>query len=245
MGVTTKITSGAPVGDDSISKYTSNWFEVEVVLYAPSGEKLKTQDISGAGIHVYRVDAYPNSTDGLSLTPQYYFGVFCVEGTGPAGYNFRYKYSTNLGIVTVDNENSVSFFSRLDATQTTWVDLDGSLDVNKNWITKHDGQNLRGEYIISIPDEGKVSQQVLSAAPQELKVYPNPAHDFIKIELADQEDPSLTFRILDESGRVMKAPQPSPGNLLAVDVSDMPSGIYLLEVKTSTERLVERFVVER
>jgi len=63
-----------------------------------------------------------------------------------------------------------------------------------------------------------------------LKVYPIPATDFINIEITPVDTGRLILELYNNSGiKVLSKPtvyQP----VLKVNVSDLPSGVYLLEV---------------
>jgi hypothetical protein len=88
-------------------------------------------------------------------------------------------------------------------------------------------------------DGASAYSQVVSVvinASTGLSIYPNPAEDFVTLQLDTEE--TATIRLLSANGRVIR-------NGLAAgqhDVSNLKPGIYLLEVSTKTGRTVERLV---
>jgi hypothetical protein len=80
------------------------------------------------------------------------------------------------------------------------------------------------------------------------KIYPQPASDYLEIELIPQlrTNPGF-FRMLDVEGRMMKDwPVLSPSKIMHLPVRDLPAGIYYLQYFTKNEiRTVKRFVVVR
>ncbi|NJO25153.1 MAG: T9SS type A sorting domain-containing protein [Bacteroidia bacterium] len=128
-------TSGAPIGAESAHDYVN--VTKTVNLAHPSAENLTATEASGTpdAIHVYRVDAVPNSTTGISGlgSNDRYFGVFQVGGTAPT-YDVVYDYTGNPGIGG-QNENDLLLFRRTDNSAVTWTDAGATLDAGANTLT--------------------------------------------------------------------------------------------------------------
>jgi hypothetical protein len=80
----------------------------------------------------------------------------------------------------------------------------------------------------------KVSNELISS------VGPNPVSSLLKVTL--QPDTEATVQVLDMAGKVMNVSMISDANTLDIDVSNLPAGIYLLEVTSQQTRVVERIV---
>jgi hypothetical protein len=80
----------------------------------------------------------------------------------------------------------------------------------------------------------KVSNELISS------VGPNPVSNLLKVTL--QPDTEATVQVLDMAGKVMSVSMISDANTLDIDVSNLPAGIYLLEVMNQETRVVERIV---
>ena len=244
VGTISKVLSGAALGNAQISKFTSNWFDVKVTLYSPSGDKMLTQDISGDGIIVYYVDAPPVYSEGLEIAPAYYFGVYCVKGTGNAGYNMRYKYNGNNGIINPTNEALIKFMAREDDTDTSWTNLNGANDTAKNWISQHDGVSLRGEYTITVPvAEKQISLSSAAFMKEDVFLYPNPASNELHITLKDPQQKISSIKIMSESGMIVREMSGLQLEVVTVDTDVLAAGMYLVTVITSSGQTTKKVVV--
>jgi hypothetical protein len=67
-----------------------------------------------------------------------------------------------------------------------------------------------------------------------IQIYPNPTVDFLNIEGAN---PESHFVIYDLNGRQM-----STHTTKSIDLSRLSSGIYLLEVRSSDQTIVRKFI---
>ena len=140
------VTSGAPLGNSSVSDYSS---PSSLTLASGAGDNVTVNSITGSpdGVHLYRVDSIPNVTTppaGLSqLSQSHYFGTFLVGGTSPS-YTITYDYEGHGGI---SNESALELAYRDDNADDTWADLDATLNTSANTLVKA-GQS-GGEYILA------------------------------------------------------------------------------------------------
>ncbi len=244
VGTVGKVLSGAALGNAQKSKFTSNWFDVKVTLYSPSGDKMLTQDISGDGIIVYYVDAPPVLSDGLELSPSYYFGVYCVKGNGNAGYNMRYKYNGNNGVVNQDNELQIKFMARKDDTDAPWIDLEGANDTADNWISQHDGVSLRGEYTITLPAAEKHSSLTATEiGDDDVLLFPNPVSNLLQVTLKDPQQKITSLKVMSASGMIVREMVGLQDAVVAIETGGLTDGMYLLTVYTATGHETLKFMV--
>ncbi|MDR6238866.1 thiol protease/hemagglutinin PrtT [Aureibacter tunicatorum] len=68
----------------------------------------------------------------------------------------------------------------------------------------------------------------------ELNIAPNPVGNVLNIQSAEEE---IEWRIIDLSGKVYKA-----GNVKSIDVSDMNSGVWIIEIRSAVDNKKLRFV---
>lgn len=82
----------------------------------------------------------------------------------------------------------------------------------------------------NVKGEGKLSASDL------FKIYPNPTGDFVNIQTDDE---ILSVSIYNASGqRVINL----TGKVNKIDVQSIPSGMYLLEIKTKNKVVTEKFI---
>jgi hypothetical protein len=74
---------------------------------------------------------------------------------------------------------------------------------------------------------------------ENIKVYPNPATDNIIIGAPRQ----AVIKILDIQGKLIKTLE-TTGNNTSIDVSELPGGIYILEVRTPNDVIIKKLIKE-
>ena len=87
-------------------------------------------------------------------------------------------------------------------------------------------------------DETAVQENLNAAS---LNIYPNPANDVIYIESGRNVE---KVTIYDIYGRQQVAETPSHQDNLTIDVANLNSGIYFIQIKTEKENIVKRFIKE-
>lgn len=91
----------------------------------------------------------------------------------------------------------------------------------------------------NVPTNVGISEQSLAG----LAIYPNPAQDRIQIELAEER--SIAIRLYNLSGQMLKQGEAN-ARTSSLNVSDLPAGVYLLQVEdrqnqnVSTQRVMIR-----
>ena len=117
-----------------------------------------------------------------------------------------------------------------------------SLDGNRNGNTKPDQEDVSDNYEdnnIVIEDEMIFTSP--ESNPSQISIYPNPANDNITIELTADYN---SIEIYDSFGRKVNGQQSTVNSqqVIDVDISNYPSGLYLVVVKNDTDRYYKRIV---
>ena len=104
--------------------------------------------------------------------------------------------------------------------------------------------------VTTVADGEKVVQNVrltksvgLQEHENHISVYPNPAHDFITVELADGANID-DISLYDIQGRLVGANNYSPlsSGIFKLDVHNLPAGTYILHIMTADHREIVRKV---
>ncbi|HYG00826.1 MAG TPA: LamG-like jellyroll fold domain-containing protein [Chryseosolibacter sp.] len=107
IGNPQRVFSGAPVGDESVFKYTPNWTNETLTMGSTT-----VSDVIGNpfGVHLYKVNEQPSQRGGLptELGNEYY-GVFIAAED--AGHQFTFSYTSD----------SCEPFSRKDNATASWA----------------------------------------------------------------------------------------------------------------------------
>ena len=74
-----------------------------------------------------------------------------------------------------------------------------------------------------------------------VSVYPNPTSDFLRVKLNSTES---QISVINDNGQIVAAQKFSSENPM-VDVSNLPNGNYLVQVKTATETTTKNIVIAK
>ena len=75
-------------------------------------------------------------------------------------------------------------------------------------------------------------------------VSPNPAQNFITLKF-DNSMQDAQVRIIDKQGRIVKQLRINASNRKDVDVSDLSSGIYIVEVVSTTNHSLQKLIISK
>ena len=81
-----------------------------------------------------------------------------------------------------------------------------------------------------------ITTGLLHATTLDADIYPNPASSYVSVRFNSADDQSVSVSICDLSGKMLvkNNTQTKAGvNVLTLSVSDLQSGVYLLQLKNS------------
>jgi endonuclease I len=117
---------------------------------------------------------------------------------------------------------------------------------NRNNLIFEDFQGNRNpfidnpEYVIKIWASDPSSSN-LNTINTKLELFPNPAHDFINVTLSKSGFYNIT--IYNLIGTAVHSIESSVSTKTEIGVSDLPNGLYLLQVKGENLSITKRFVI--
>lgn len=85
-------------------------------------------------------------------------------------------------------------------------------------------------------------QEDLSVKSQQLKVYPNPVGDILNINLTGKSETEGTLSILNFEGKTLVTRKVSNEGVLSLDISHLPTGIYLCRYSNATENKTVKII---
>jgi hypothetical protein len=154
------VTSAIPLGDQSISDYTT---PISLNLSHTDGDNMTIQSVGGNpdGVHLYRVDEAPNVTSPppplTVLSPQRYWGVYIVGGLNPS-HTAVYDYGGHPGIET---EDQLRLAERGNNASTSWTDL--GVSPSGGTLTASGQTGIQAEYILgSVGTDNSLPVQLTS-----------------------------------------------------------------------------------
>jgi gliding motility-associated-like protein len=144
---TSRLFSSAPIGNQSNTVYTNDWSAVNGGLSSSNSSFIVTDFIGDpVGVHVYYVNALPNSITGITSNPNTeYYGTFLLNETGVT-YSAVHDYN---------NCTETFLYMRDHNADMTWTNTSATNNITSKTLTK---QNLtsRGEFIINLALENNI-----------------------------------------------------------------------------------------
>ncbi len=211
------------IGRSSTSSSNNHYFDgkiSEVRMFDGELTESQVQTLAGGG--------NPNPCCDLTVgfTPVYngngtFTFVNTTSGVGP------YFSEWNFG------DNSILNVSGPPANQSHTYTSSGSYQV---CLTVYD-ENLACEktycdYVHIGIKGGRFAERSTPA----WSLYPNPAADKVQLQWTERSAELRNLQIFDMAGRIVRRQPLPPGSSAKVDVSDLPSGVYILQIEGSDQR---------
>lgn len=102
-------------------------------------------------------------------------------------------------------------------------------------------------YMLRINARNTAWREAALQVSNEVNVFPNPAIDKVHIQFSTSKSEDVSIRLVDLTGRMIQSAVMTTEagvNAFAFDVIQLPKGIYLIELNSSENRSVKRFVKE-
>ena len=80
-----------------------------------------------------------------------------------------------------------------------------------------------------------------------IKVFPNPATEVLFVSISDAKTNTATVSLLDINGKLISQQKASNTNLfsgIAIPVSNLPKGLYLLNVSGGQNAITKKIVID-
>lgn len=242
---------------DAMASYTRDITEDGLTNFLHTNVSFDVEEPGEGGSFVRVSDNFvaphPNySTEGGILLNDYHF--WSVEGILGEGFSssatFKYYGTTSTATGFMDNnlfvnndEDSLIMLYRPNPS-SSWQEVqDYTVETGSN-ITNFRGEVevnavQLGEYVLAIRDANLGVKQEPDAL---IEVFPNPANNFININLKNSLVGNTSITVYDMSGKIVLS-ETTDLNLTQLDVSNCDSGLHLIRVEFEDARIQE-FKVE-
>jgi hypothetical protein len=188
-------------------------------------------------------DSLRAPVEGLTLSDYRYW---TIEGIFPEGFNAtgRFMYNRNAYLdnnLIVNAADSLVILYRPDA-HSDWQPIPftriGPWQIGTLYVTP-----LRpGDYTLAIWDELYVGSSHLNATGNALRIYPNPAGNFVTFETDPGAGAVLTVN--DTSGRVVFSERFSKGSSsLRWNSKGVSNGTYFVTLQTESNSYSEKLII--
>jgi aminopeptidase N len=206
-----------------------------------------------ANSYAYTTDFQQEMETAADTSLQEFFADW-IYGEGYPIYNLDYnqdeEYELSLDMVQSTSHASVDFFEMHIPVFFRGTDKDTTIVFNNTHspqsFTCNPGFPVKE--VIFDPEHWIITKDPIITSieqrrlQEKIKIYPNPVSETLHIELPSiQED--VGCWILDIKGKVLKEISFNNTNRIEIAVSDLPKGIYVLELKLGEEKVVRKKIL--
>lgn len=172
-----------------------------------------------------------------------------LRASTDCGSTWTTLYSKQGSAIATAPASTNQFFPETNQWESDTVDasqLDGNAEVILEFkVTSDYGNNLLLDNIITYDDNtvGAGENNRISS----LNIYPNPAHDFVNIDLELTKAVDVKLEVLSLTGQVVSAKalgtMTSGAHNISLNTNNLPAGIYTIRINTGDKVSVERISI--
>ena len=168
-----------------------------------------------------------------TTTPHHYFVTNNAFGTPPLTYTWSWGDGTTDNVAYPSHTYSTAGYYNICLTITDSIGCTSTY-CDSTYLQKSTNSMLTID-VIPQGTTGINENELLN----QIKTYPNPVINYLTIETP----PQSTIKISSIQGQLIKTLATS-GSKINVDVSSLPCGVYLVEVRTEKGVAVKKFIKE-
>ena len=146
--------------------------------------------------------------------------------------------------VAVEDTFYIGWKKTVDEMMNVGLDINSTTE-NYKYYNLYNGEwqksSIEGVLMMH-PIFGNVSYaKIMDKTDIKISVYPNPANDYLCVELSENKILDGQIRIFDFSGKILKT-QEINSNRNIIDISMLPQGIYFIELSNSQFTKTMKFI---
>ena len=166
----------------------------------------------------------------------------CVSLYSPLQTNLSYAYGSDYMPFQSNGEIITGFYEFRESTKPhtsgdTYVNMDPVFVYNVGKAAIGAVQHFAVAETTTLAAVDCPPQKMLES----LKIYPNPANDFIQVEMINLNQKDFAFTITDLTGRTLIQTK----NEKRIDISKLSSGIYLGTMMVEDQKVTKKILVKR
>ena len=166
----------------------------------------------------------------------------CVALYSPLQTNLSYAYGSDYMPFQSNGEVITGFYEFNESTRPhsasdTYANMDPVFVFNVTKAALGAVQHFATADITTLSINDCPPEKML----QSLRIYPNPASDFINIEMLNTNLKDYSFNITDLSGKVLIQSE----NSKRIDISKLSSGIYFATMTVEDQKLTKKIVISK
>jgi subtilisin-like proprotein convertase family protein len=228
-------------GDGTVTVGFANFLTVPNGAYDIAVTVISNDGISQTVLVPLTVLAVPsiavpaNPANGITVDPGNPIG-FTWNGAARADdYSLQISLEENFASLIFNETTTNTFFTLTDI---------GAIEGLVYWrvvANNECGNSTGAPFTLNIDPNGVHH----FGADQLLAVFPNPAKGQVFIEMTGNWVGTLEVRLVSISGQLIRTQQLPAGGRQALNVSELPAGTYLIDLRSGGQREIERLVILR
>lgn len=180
-----------------------------------------------------------NNATSSSITQQL---MNCVALYSPLQTHLSYAYGSDYMPFQANNEVITGFYEYNESTKPhtngdTYSNLDPVYVYNVGKAALGAVQHFAAADITTLSTVDCPPEKMLES----LKIYPNPANDFVNIEILNTNLKDYTFNITDLSGKILIKTE----NSKKIDVSKLSKGVYLGVMTIDDQKTTKKIILSK
>ncbi|WP_010180159.1 Kelch repeat-containing protein [Aquimarina agarilytica] len=174
------------------------------------------------------------NTGGNTAT---YLNNVTVSGTG-----FSLNEATNNILIEASGEKTINVtFTTTNLQSATGI---LSLEIDNNFIEIPINGSINN-LITSTTSAKQLAVNLNTIADTDLKVFPNPSSDYLKIEFNQANDSIVKATLFDMQQKLISTANFNKNNAIEMSLKNIPSGLYFINILLeSGETLIKKLVVD-
>lgn len=224
--------------------YTSGKYDVRFKMYIPSGKEgyfnlLHAWDLNTTTDYEWAVDVFFAANGNIT------WGTGAQQG-GVGSFQHDEWFDMQV-TVDLDADQGRLYHNGQVMHQWQWSlnNSNGNPGLNQlkavNFYAFGPSQSNGDYYIDDFEIINSTGVSVSELVEPTVKVFPNPANEFIQIDLSGFNNPTITLYGID--GRIIDRFMTNQGALNRINVSHLSNGVYFIEVMSGNERLTQKVVI--
>lgn len=141
--------------------------------------------------------------------------------------------------ITINPLNFKPMLNYIGRSQSTYPLLNGTIDDFRVY-----NYALSANEVAQIAGTFSGVDDVISNSDSKLSLWPMPANNVLKLKYSTENSTGLsTVTVYNASGRLVMSKEINNADGAELNVSNLPSGIYMLKVTTSKETMLKKFII--
>lgn len=191
---------------------------INIISYLNNVEiwKLSNSTMIAHPFHIHDIEFFVLDINGIPPPPQY-------QGL--------------KDVILVQPKDTVRFITKF----TTFTDANVPYMYHCH-LLHHEDEGMMGSFLVLDPNAIGIKE--VKEESNSVKVYPNPAKDFLTIDLSEIIDKESSIKIYNSLGQIIFEEKKAESEKIAITTSFLGKGIYFIQIKEKNKVCSKKVIIE-